>query len=68
MIELGEYYLVQGWGTRGNAITYVKDMLGCNFVGSLEQGSAVGLVTKDGVLQEHSGYETLGNAFAVRDI
>ena len=67
MKEPGEYYLVQGYSTPKAAVDYIKNDLKCTFAGSLEQGSAVSLVTKDETIQEHSGYDTIGNAFAITD-
>ena len=67
MKEPGEYYLIQGYSTPETAIKYAKNELGCTFAGSLEQGSAVSEVTSKGVIQEHTGYETISNAFAVVD-
>ena len=42
--------------TPANAVTYAKDVLGCQFAGSLEQGGAVAEVTND-----------ISNAFAIVD-
>ena len=63
----GEYYLVQGYTTPANAINYIQNDLNCTFAGSLEQGGAVGLVTGNETIQEHSGYSTISNAFAIVD-
>ena len=67
MKEPGEYYLIQGTTTPANAVTYAKDVLGCQFAGSLEQGGAVAEVTNEGIIQEHKGYNTISNAFAIVD-
>ena len=66
MKEPGEYYLIQGYSTPEAVVNYAQNELGCTFVGSLEQGSAVGLVTGDKIIQSHSGYD-ISNAFAIVD-
>ena len=67
MVKPGEYYLIQGETTPSNAVGYAKETLGCTFAGSLEQGGAVSEVTSKGVIQKHSGYDTISNAFAIVD-
>lgn len=67
MTEPGEYYLIQGFGTPENAVNYATNELGCTFVGSLEQGKAVALTTGDQLIRDHTGYNTIGNAFGIVD-
>ena len=67
MTKPGEYYLIQGKGTPENAVNYAKNELGCTFVGSLEQGGAVGLVANGETIQNHDGYATIADAVVFTD-
>ena len=67
MKKPGEYYILQGYCTPGAVTTYAKDVLGAEFCGSLEQGSATAMNIKGETVRNHDGYKGIGNALFITD-